>query len=246
MKKGKVNYMYPIAFALTILVWAIILRVDNKVDNKAFSFLLLTAIGGAFLWAKINETGKVGIGSLLWEAKREMRAEKTSLLQEIDDQVTIHKTTIAELIKKAEKQRKLTELWIDGSFVVHQRDYDKAIYIFKKIYDLDGSKLAREIYAETLFEKARNSKQENNYEELLADAKKEYMKMEEKFKDADYALFLARISSLQDDEPECRKWLEYGSEHKALPKKEDLNRNISTDLSKYDEKDWMKSIGWGE
>jgi tetratricopeptide (TPR) repeat protein len=173
-----------------------------------------------------------------------MRAEKTSLLKEIDDQITIHKTSISELIKKAEEQRELTELWIDGQFAVNRRDYDMAIKIYKEIYDRDGSKLAWELYAESLFQKARDSSNKSNYKELLAKAKKEYMKMEDRFKDGECAWFLARIASLQDDEPECKKWLEYGSEHKTLPSKEDLSHEI-IDIKKYNAKDWMQSIVWG-
>jgi len=241
---------YTIALLIFISISAITfhLSVTNKIDSKLTTIFFCFAIASSLCAANVDIIKRFKWGNIeVVTAKEEMRAEKISLLKEIDDQVTIHKTAISELIKKAEEHRKLTELWVEGQFAVNVRDYEAAIKIFKKIYDCSESKLAWEVYAESLYVKAEHNKGKSNYKELLAIAKKEYMKMEGHLKDGECAWFLARISALQDDEPECKKWLEYGSEHKMLPSKKVGHRdNEFLDIKKYDTKDWMQSIVWGD
>lgn len=93
-----------------------------------------------------------------------------------------------------------------------------------------------------LYEKSK-MKEGKERDDLINEAKVQFLKAES-IKTGSGAYNLARVDAFQNNEEECRKWLELGGREGTLPQKKYADNNPYFDSMR--EKEWFKQIRWSE
>jgi tetratricopeptide (TPR) repeat protein len=156
---------------------------------------------------------------------------------------SIKENAIEEIRKEIEKQREISMLWSKGTAAYSSRNYEYAIGVFEEILKYEPDNIdALEYCGHSLLEYAYRTCSESKKPEVLLEANRIWMRLI-KINEFKYASELACVFCLQDNEEQCKFWLQKADKAKTLLPKTSHLYNM---LLEYSQKDWFKSLTWKE